>query len=269
MWLSNHVNVWYLFQSHILDSFPKKWPRTWLRSAVVIWIVFCLCLCNASICKIHGPPNQRHTRDKYTLRRKNAWRSSISGTLEVNHPSSLFFWKGSFWCKIDRRVTLRIADNSIDLISKFTSFYLLVWRPTVCTLWFFLLLLSWDAKFQDTGWHSKILGREHVGSSPTSLSPDSMVMSDNQAILLCLRGCETVQLVVWCVFGYFRTLDFLFVHVMSGIIGTRKRIRSPMRDEVYTDAHWKMRLNTWWLDHLRAAVVESREARCSGSVQIR
>ena len=64
-----------------------------------------------------------------------------------------------------------------------------------------------------------------------------MVMSDNQAILLCLQGCETVQLVVWCVFGYFGTLDFLFVHVMSGIIGTRKRIRSPMRDEMYTDDH--------------------------------
>lgn len=116
-----------LFQSRVLDSFPKKWPRTWLR----LWSDLCFVYVYATHPFVRFMVLQTKTNysaETYTRRRKNGWMSSIRPhkirDTDCESPFLKFFEGRDGGSQ-------RIADNSIDLISKFTSFYLLVWRPTV------------------------------------------------------------------------------------------------------------------------------------------
>ena len=55
-------------------------------------------------------------------------------------------------------------------------------------------------------WCSKILGREHVGSSPTSLSSDSMVIIKLSCYVF--KFVKQYNLLFGLFFGYVGTLDF-------------------------------------------------------------
>ena len=172
-------------------------------AAVVIWIVFCLCLCNASICKIHGPPNQRHTRDKYTPRRKNAWRSSIRPhnirDAACESPFKLFEGRDRLEGHKGLQTTRLIWFPSLPLFTfLFEDLQYALFGCGCCCCCCCCCCCSEMPSFT---WRSKILGREHVVSSPTSLSPDSMVMIKLSCYVFKL--VKQYNLLFGLFFGYF------------------------------------------------------------------
>ena len=170
-----------------------------------------------------------YSPETYTRRRKNGWMSSIRPHNIRDTACESPFLK--FFEGRDRLEGHKGLQTTR-----------LIWFPSLPLFTFLFEDLQYAlfgcccSEMPSFRWRSKILGREHVGSSPTSLSPDSMVIIKLSCYVF--KVVKQYNLLFGLFFGYFGTLDFLFVHVMSRIIATRKRIRSPMRDEVYTDGHW-------------------------------